>query len=91
MDWWPTSLYVNNERPPFDDKDVRWALSYYIDREQLVDVGWARRQHARRSCRCRSTRPLKPYFDAVKDLLDKYHDHRVQPEEGRRDPARARA
>ena len=26
MDWWPISLYVNNEVPPFDDKDVRWAL-----------------------------------------------------------------
>ena len=25
MDWWPLSLYVNNERPPFNDKDVRWA------------------------------------------------------------------
>ncbi|HZL94605.1 MAG TPA: class I tRNA ligase family protein, partial [Vicinamibacterales bacterium] len=24
MDWWPISLYVNNERAPFDDKDVRW-------------------------------------------------------------------
>ena len=26
---------------PFDDPDVRWALSYYIDRQQIVDVGWA--------------------------------------------------
>ena len=27
VDWWPISLYVNNEVKPFDDKDVRWALS----------------------------------------------------------------
>jgi ABC-type transport system substrate-binding protein len=40
MDWWPISLYVNNERSPFDDKDVRWALSYFIDRQQVVDVGY---------------------------------------------------
>ena len=41
MDWWPISLWVNNEVKPFDDKDVRWALSYYIDRKQLIDVGYA--------------------------------------------------
>ena len=27
------SLYVNNEVKPFDDRDVRWALSHYIDRD----------------------------------------------------------
>ncbi len=41
MDWWPSSLYVNNEHPPFNDKDIRWALSAFIDRQQIVDVGWA--------------------------------------------------
>jgi len=24
MDWWPLSLYLNNEVKPFDDRDVRW-------------------------------------------------------------------
>ncbi len=32
VDWWPHSLYVNNEVAPWSDKNVRWALSYYIDR-----------------------------------------------------------
>jgi len=37
-DWWPTSLYVDTTKAPFDDKDIRWAVSYLIDRQQLIDV-----------------------------------------------------
>ena len=44
VDWWPTSLYVNNEREPFNDPDVRWALSYFIDRDQIIDVALGRRR-----------------------------------------------
>src|SRR4030095_1192393 len=40
MDWWPISLYVNNEQPPFNDKDIHWALSYFIDRQQIVEVAY---------------------------------------------------
>jgi peptide/nickel transport system substrate-binding protein len=32
MDYWPHSLYVNTEKPPFNDREIRWALSYLIDR-----------------------------------------------------------
>jgi peptide/nickel transport system substrate-binding protein len=40
VDWWPTSLWLNNEKAPFSDKDVRWAISKMIDRKQVVDVGY---------------------------------------------------
>ena len=39
MDWWPTSMWFNHEEGPFTEKDVRWAVSYSIDRQQLLDVG----------------------------------------------------
>ena len=26
VDWWPISLYVNNEVKPYDEPDVRWAI-----------------------------------------------------------------
>ena len=81
MDWWPISLYVNNERPPFNDKDVRWALSYYIDRQQLIEVGYLGA--------CTASKlplppypPLLPYFDTVKDLLAKYDTNEFAPKKG---------
>ena len=36
IDWWPISLYVNNEVKPFNDKDVRWAVSL-LRRPTAVD------------------------------------------------------
>jgi peptide/nickel transport system substrate-binding protein len=38
LDWCPIDLNVNASAPPYDDKDIRWALSYAIDREKLVAI-----------------------------------------------------
>jgi peptide/nickel transport system substrate-binding protein len=40
VDWWPISVYPNNNEPPYDDVRVRWALAYAIDQQGVVDVGW---------------------------------------------------
>jgi peptide/nickel transport system substrate-binding protein len=81
VDWWPISLYVNNERPPFNDKDVRWALSHYIDRKQLIDVAYLG------ACTTSALPmpeypPLQPYKDAIKDLLAKYDTLAFDPKKG---------
>jgi len=78
MDWWPISLYVNNERPPFDQKDVRWALSYYLDRRQLIEVGYLG-ANTPSKLPLPPYPPLLPYFDAVKDLLAKYDTNEFAP------------
>jgi len=69
---------VNNEVKPFDDRDVRWALSYYIDRNQLIDVAFAGASQTS-PLPMPAYKPLQPYFDAVKDLLAKYNTLEVNP------------
>jgi peptide/nickel transport system substrate-binding protein len=81
IDWWPISLYVNNERPPFNDKDVRWALSYYVDRQQLIDVGFLGASTPSKLPLPRYL-ALAHYFDAVDDLLAKYDTNEFAPKKG---------
>jgi len=40
MDWWPTSLFFNTLEAPYDNADVRWAIAYAIDHQQVMDVGY---------------------------------------------------
>src|SRR5919108_1898930 len=81
MDWWPSSLYVNHESPPFNDKDIRWALSAFIDRQQIIDVGWA--GAAEPSPLPMPAYPaLRPYIDSVKDLLEQYNTLEFAPKKG---------
>ena len=84
-DWWPTSLYLNNERPPYNNPKFRWAISYLIDRQTLIDVGWGGSSSL-------SPLPmpdgavykgLQPYFDYAKPLLENYPTNEFNPEEGR--------
>jgi peptide/nickel transport system substrate-binding protein len=81
VDWWPISLYVNNDVKPFDDKDVRWALSHYIDRDQVVSVAFLGASQVS-SLPVPPYAPLQPYFDAVKDLLTKYNTLAFDPKKG---------
>jgi peptide/nickel transport system substrate-binding protein len=81
VDWWPLSLYVNNEVAPFTDKDVRWALSHYIDRKQIVEVGFLGASQVS-ALPLPPYKPLLPYFDAVKDLLAKYDTLEFNPKKG---------
>lgn len=37
-DWWPTSFWFNCDEGAFADKNVRWAVSLTIDRQQMLDV-----------------------------------------------------
>jgi peptide/nickel transport system substrate-binding protein len=67
----PRALMAQNATPPWDQKEARWALSYLLDRDAIVDLAYEG-----------TTVPawgiwpfydgLQPYFDAIQDLLVKY-------------------
>jgi peptide/nickel transport system substrate-binding protein len=81
VDWWPTSLIVNHEVEPFNDANVRWALSYFINREQIIDVALAG---------AGSSAPLPmptypgllPFFEEVSDLLEEWPTLEFNPDKG---------
>jgi len=71
VDWWPHSLYLNNDVAPYDDKNVRWAISYYLDREQIIDVGWSGASQP--STLFLPNYPgLQPFIEAAQPLLEEY-------------------
>lgn len=68
VDWWPVGLLFNASEPPYNDKRVRWAVSYYLNREQLIDVGFGG-AGTLSYLPMPSYAPLQRYFDAVEDEL----------------------
>ena len=71
MDWWPISLAFNDSEPPFDNPDIRWAISYSLNRDQIIDVAFKKTTTA-----IKLPYPgypgMKPFIDSVSDLLEKY-------------------
>ena len=71
IDWWPTSMWFNHDVEPYNDKNVRWAVSYSINREQMLDV-------ALEGSGILTELPfpyyesLMPYIEAAAPLLEKY-------------------
>ncbi|TVR76671.1 MAG: ABC transporter substrate-binding protein, partial [Sphaerobacteraceae bacterium] len=81
VDWWPTAVLVNHDEPPFDERDVRWAMSYFIDREQMIEV-------AKDGASGISQFPMPrypgliPFFDYVQDIFEEYDTTEHNPERG---------
>jgi peptide/nickel transport system substrate-binding protein len=40
MDWWPIDLGFNTQIKPFDDPEIRWAMSYSVDRDEIVEFAF---------------------------------------------------
>jgi peptide/nickel transport system substrate-binding protein len=71
-DWWPQSLWINYTVPPFDNPDVRWCISYSIDRQNMIDIAWEG-NNAPNPLPYPPYAGLLKYTDSVKDLLATYN------------------
>ncbi len=81
VDWWPISLFFNTQNYPFDNPDVRWGLSYFIDRDEVVQVGYDG-AGTLWPLPLPSYKPLIKYKEAIDDLLADLDPLEFNPEKG---------
>lgn len=72
IDWWPTSMWFNHDDGPFTDANVRWAISYSIDREQMLDIA-LEGSGILTQLPFPYYAPLMPYIEAAAPLLEQYN------------------
>ena len=71
LDWWPISLGFNVLEEPFNRPEVRWAINYAIDRQQLLEVGW-QGAGSTTVLPFPDFAPLRRFTGQIDDLLERY-------------------
>ena len=81
VDWWPVSLAFNDSGKygPYDDPEVRWAMSYLLDRVELSAVAYDGAA-ALNPLTMPQYPPLQKYFDGVADILAVYDTTAYDPD-----------
>ncbi|MEZ4731014.1 MAG: ABC transporter substrate-binding protein [Caldilineaceae bacterium] len=71
LDWWPIGLGFNTTVPPFDDPEIRWAMSYSLNRDEIIQFAFKNTTTA-----IKLPYPnypgLQPFMDHIADLLEQY-------------------
>jgi peptide/nickel transport system substrate-binding protein len=81
LDPCPRAMMVQNAHPPFDNPQVRWALSYAIDRNAIVQLAYEGVTVP--------TWGIWPFYDANKVYFDATTDVRAQYPSDQYDPDKA--
>ena len=81
VDWWPDSLAFNDSGKygPYDDPEIRWAISYLLDRVELSAVAYDGAA-ALTPLTMPQYPPLQKYFDGVADILAVYDTTAYDPD-----------
>jgi peptide/nickel transport system substrate-binding protein len=81
LDPCPRAIMVQNDTPPWDQPEMRWALSYSIDRQAVVNLAYEG-----------TTVPswgIWPFYDGLQPYFDAASDARAQYPSDAYDPAQA--
>ena len=71
VDYWTTVLGFNDSKPPYDDPDIRRAVNYAVNRDELLKIAY--KGGGEKALVPLAALPtLQPYIESVKDLTDKY-------------------
>ena len=68
---WAITLGFNNMEAPFDDPEIRRAINFAINREQLVEIGW-QNSGDYALLPLPDVPQMQPYFAAATDLVARY-------------------
>ena len=72
VDWWPNNIWFNVLEEPFSNPDIRWAVSYVIDRQQAIDVAYGTDCGTPNVLFLPTYKSLMPFLENIEDLLEKY-------------------
>jgi peptide/nickel transport system substrate-binding protein len=64
-------LTLNTKLPPYDNRDVRWALNYAIDRQQILDIAYEGAMGY--AVVPISSYGVSAYLEPLSDLIDSYN------------------
>ena len=78
IDWWPTSLGFNCSEPPFDDPEIRWAITYAINTDDVITYG-LQGMGTPTKVFFPEFPPLMKYINRVKDLFEKWNPNEYNP------------
>jgi len=81
LNWYTATIEINNQAPPFDDKNVRWAISLFLDRQEMIDVAFKGAGSISR-VPWPAFAGLQPFTEAIDELLKKYPTDAYDPAAG---------
>lgn len=79
LDWWPIGLGFNTTVAPFDDPEIRWAISYSLNRDEIIEFAFRNTSKA-----VKLPYPdypgLRPFMEGISDLLEEYPTNEYNPD-----------